>query len=102
MQVNGKVAIITGYTGYFVHPFVNSAFERSCHNVLPYLEKRCILLMSAKPREHLPSWHALPHQNLPLQPVPTPPTSKDGSHVECVQTCFFSSQTPAPPLRCKQ
>ena len=29
-------------------------------------------------------------------------TSKDGSQVERVQTCFFSSQTLAAPLRCTQ
>ncbi|HEX6552469.1 MAG TPA: hypothetical protein VF026_06890 [Ktedonobacteraceae bacterium] len=45
---------------------------------------------------------ALPHQNLPLQPVPARLTSKGGSHGERVQTCFFSSQSLAVPLRCNQ
>jgi hypothetical protein len=42
--------------GYFAHPFVHSAFKKSSHGVLPFHEEECILLMSAEPRENLPSW----------------------------------------------
>ena len=52
--------------------------------------------------DHLPPLYALPHENLPLQPIPTPSATLNSSSVEPVQNCFFSSQTPAPPLRCKQ
>jgi hypothetical protein len=32
--------------------------KKSPNGVLPFLEEQCILLMSAKPRNHLPSWQS--------------------------------------------
>lgn len=52
----------------------------------------------------LPLRTALPHEKLPLQSVPTPSSSKDGSHVDRVPICFFFTKTKtlASPLRSKQ
>ncbi len=46
-----------------------------------FLEHNLFMRTSEGTTKALPLNPALPHQNLPLQPVPTPPTSKDGSHV---------------------
>jgi hypothetical protein len=35
-----------------------SVYKRSAKGVLPFTEEKCIMLISAKPRENLPSWQS--------------------------------------------
>ena len=44
--------------GYFRHPFVHPAYKRSTNNILSFHEGECIMQMSAKSRENLPSWQS--------------------------------------------
>ena len=51
-------ATLAPSAGYFVHSFVNPVFKKSSSGVLPFTEEECIILISAKPRENLPSWQS--------------------------------------------
>lgn len=48
-------AYLHACNGYFAHPFVNLVYKKNPNGVLPFLKEKCILLMSAKPRDNLPS-----------------------------------------------
>jgi hypothetical protein len=57
-KLREKRLLLEGCPGYFEHPFAKLADEKSFHGVLHCIEEECIMLMSAKPRENLPSWHS--------------------------------------------
>lgn len=46
------------YADYSAHPLINPVCKKNSNTVLPFLQEQCIMLMSAKPHNNLPSWQS--------------------------------------------